>query len=152
MSISIELWKQTSQLGSVCACRWFSTTLREVLLVRVNDLEVFNYVGEHGSILIICNRDDYLSLAAKESNPGIIILMRRLSRHVECGPCWRCSGALESPYCYITPTSPEPGSEKNRNHSHGGHGARLFQNLKPRPYKRLRDFMDRQPHGGRCLR
>jgi len=31
-----------------------------------------------------CYRDDFLSLAAKQSNPGIIIV-RRGSRHVECG-------------------------------------------------------------------
>jgi hypothetical protein len=83
--IAIELWKQTSQLGPVCAYRWFSTTLREILSVRVNDVEVFNYVCEHGSILITCNRDDYLSLAAKESNPRITILIRGRSRHVEWG-------------------------------------------------------------------
>ena len=61
------------------------TELREVLSVRANDVEVFNYVCERGFILVTCNRDDYLSLAAKQSNPGLIILIRRRSRHVECG-------------------------------------------------------------------
>ncbi len=60
------------------------TELREVLAVRATDVEVFNYVREHGLMLITCNRDDFLSLAAQQSNPGIIILVRRRSRHVEC--------------------------------------------------------------------
>ena len=49
------------------------TELREVLAVRASDAEVFNYAREHGLMLITCNRDDFLSLAAKQSNPGIII-------------------------------------------------------------------------------
>ena len=60
------------------------TELREVLTVRATDVEVFNYVREHVLMLITCNRDDFLSLAAQQSNPGIIILVRRRSRHVEC--------------------------------------------------------------------
>ena len=35
--------------------------------------------------LITRNRVDFLSLAAKQSNPGITILVRRRSRQVECG-------------------------------------------------------------------
>ena len=61
------------------------TELREVLAVRASDVEVLNYAREHGLMLITCDRDDFLSLAAKQSSPGIIILVRRRSRHVECG-------------------------------------------------------------------
>ena len=62
------------------------TELREVLAVPATDVEVLNYAREHGFMLITCNRDDFLSLAAKLSNPGIIIvLVRRRSKHVECG-------------------------------------------------------------------
>ena len=67
------------------------TELREVLAVRATDVEVFNYAREHSLMLITCNRDDFLSLAAKQSNHGIIILGRRRSRHLEC---WHCSSAL----------------------------------------------------------
>ena len=48
-------------------------------------LKVFNYAREHGLMLITCNRDDFLSLVSTQSNPGIIILVRRRSRHAECG-------------------------------------------------------------------
>jgi predicted nuclease of predicted toxin-antitoxin system len=61
------------------------TELREVLAVRASDVEVLNYAREHGLMLVTCNRDDSLPLAAKQSNPGIIILVRRRSLHVECG-------------------------------------------------------------------
>lgn len=61
------------------------TELREVPAVRATDFEVFNYAREHGLMLITCNRDDFLSFAAKQSNPGIIMLVRRRSRHAECG-------------------------------------------------------------------
>ena len=61
------------------------TELREVLAVRAGDVAVFNYACEQGLILITCNRDDFLTLAAKQSNPGIITLIRRRSRHAECG-------------------------------------------------------------------
>ena len=62
------------------------TELREVLAVRASDVEVLNYAREHGLMLTDhLQRDDFLSLAAKQSNPGIIILVRRRSRHVECG-------------------------------------------------------------------
>jgi uncharacterized protein (DUF433 family) len=54
-------------------------------LTRAQVYEVFNYAREHGLILITCNRDDFLSLAAKRSSPGIVILVGRRSRHVECG-------------------------------------------------------------------
>jgi predicted nuclease of predicted toxin-antitoxin system len=45
------------------------TELREVLPVRASDVEVFNYTREQGLMLITCNRDDFLSLAAKQFDP-----------------------------------------------------------------------------------
>jgi predicted nuclease of predicted toxin-antitoxin system len=61
------------------------TELREVLPIRASDVEVFSYAREHGLFLITCNRDDFLTLAAHHSNPGMIILVRRRGRHMECG-------------------------------------------------------------------
>jgi predicted nuclease of predicted toxin-antitoxin system len=59
--------------------------LRQVLSVQANDAEAFGYAREHDLFLITCNRDDFLALAADHSNPGMIILVRRRSRHAECG-------------------------------------------------------------------
>jgi predicted nuclease of predicted toxin-antitoxin system len=58
--------------------------LREVLPVQASDNEAFDYACEKKLLLITCNRDDFLQLAAGSSNPGIIILVRRRSRHAEC--------------------------------------------------------------------
>ena len=63
------------------------TELREVLAVRASDVEVLNYAREHGMMLITCNRDDFLSLAAKQSNvAGVGTLNADI--------CWHCSSAL----------------------------------------------------------
>ena len=59
--------------------------LRQVLPVHASDLEVFGYACQNTSFLITCNRDDFLALAADHPNPGMIILVRRRSRHAECG-------------------------------------------------------------------
>jgi predicted nuclease of predicted toxin-antitoxin system len=59
--------------------------LRQVLPPHVSDFEALEYAREHGLFLITCNRDDFLALAADHPNPGIIILVRRRSRHAECG-------------------------------------------------------------------
>jgi predicted nuclease of predicted toxin-antitoxin system len=59
--------------------------LRQVLPVQTNDAEAFGYAREHDLLLITCNRDDFLALAAHHFNPGMIILVRRRSRHAECG-------------------------------------------------------------------
>ena len=58
--------------------------LRQVLPVQASDSEVFDYVSKNEILLITCNRDDFLGLASGQSNPGIIILVRRRSRHAEC--------------------------------------------------------------------
>jgi predicted nuclease of predicted toxin-antitoxin system len=58
--------------------------LRRVLSVQATDPEVFDYARENQLLLITCNRDDFLPLASGSSNPGIIILIRRRSRHAEC--------------------------------------------------------------------
>jgi predicted nuclease of predicted toxin-antitoxin system len=59
--------------------------LRQVLPPHTCDFEALEYAREHGLFLITCNRDDFLALAGDHPNPGIIILVRRRSRHAECG-------------------------------------------------------------------
>ena len=59
--------------------------LREVLSVTVDDTDALAYAAMHGLFMITCNRDDFLRLAVTQPNPGLIILIRRDTRHAECG-------------------------------------------------------------------
>ena len=59
------------------------TRLREVLSTETSDPEVLDYAIQQEMILITCNRDDFLTLAAGKAHPGIIILIRRDSRSRE---------------------------------------------------------------------
>ena len=56
------------------------TELREALPVDTTDDAVLAHVRTQEAILVTCNRDDFLALAAREPHPGIIILIRRRSR------------------------------------------------------------------------
>ncbi len=58
--------------------------LREVLPVRVHDSEALAYAAAHDLFVITCNRDDFLKLALQQANPGVIILIRRDTRQIEC--------------------------------------------------------------------
>ena len=59
--------------------------LRQVLPVRSDDSTALSYAAAHQLFVITCNRDDFLRLAMAQPNAGVIILIRRDSRHVECG-------------------------------------------------------------------
>ena len=58
--------------------------LRQVLPVQATDSDVFNYACENDFVVITCNRDDFLPFASRSANPGLIVLIRRRSRHAEC--------------------------------------------------------------------
>jgi len=58
--------------------------LREVLDVQATDEQVFREAQLRGMLLVTCNRDDFLSLATQNPNPGLIILIRRRTRQAEC--------------------------------------------------------------------
>ncbi len=60
------------------------TRLRDVLPVRASDTEALAYGAKHHIFVITCNRDDFLKLAVKQDNPGVIILIRRKTRQIEC--------------------------------------------------------------------
>lgn len=67
-----------------------ATVLRDVLPIAASDDEAFAYACSHGMIMITCNRDDYLALAARQAeHPGLIILIRRRTRQAECGAVHR---------------------------------------------------------------
>jgi predicted nuclease of predicted toxin-antitoxin system len=59
--------------------------LRDVLPVTAGDPDVLSYAHEHGLVVVTCNRDDFLTLSARQPNPGLIVLIRRRSRQAECG-------------------------------------------------------------------
>jgi predicted nuclease of predicted toxin-antitoxin system len=57
--------------------------LRELLPVTTADADVLRVAGEQQCVLITCNRDDFLVVAANLTHGGIIILIRRKSRVLE---------------------------------------------------------------------
>lgn len=63
-----------------------ATVLRDVLPITATDREAFAYARAHGLIMITCNRDDFLALAAEHpGHPGLILLIRRRTRQAEYG-------------------------------------------------------------------
>lgn len=54
--------------------------LREVAPATVADAEVWRLAGERDCVLITCNRDDFVLLAAAGAHPGLVFLVRRRSR------------------------------------------------------------------------
>lgn len=59
------------------------TCLRDVLPITTSDPDVLAYTRAHGTILITCNRDDFLALRPDGEHPGIVILVRRRTRQAE---------------------------------------------------------------------
>ena len=57
--------------------------LREVLPRTAPDEEVLRLATQRDGVLITCNRDDFLSIAAQTEHAGIIILIRRRTRAQE---------------------------------------------------------------------
>jgi predicted nuclease of predicted toxin-antitoxin system len=64
----------------------------EVMSPDSRDEEVFAYAVEQEAIMLTCNRNDFLALAAKGPHPGLIVLIRRRSALSEagrtCSNCW----------------------------------------------------------------
>jgi predicted nuclease of predicted toxin-antitoxin system len=57
----------------------------EVMSPEADDEEVFAYAAEKMAIMLTCNRNDFLALAAERSHSGLIILIRRRSALAEAG-------------------------------------------------------------------
>jgi predicted nuclease of predicted toxin-antitoxin system len=60
------------------------TRLREILPMNTTDESVLSYARDHEFILVTCNRNDFLKLAAGNLHHGIVVLIRRSSRLAEC--------------------------------------------------------------------
>ena len=57
----------------------------DVLGVQTDDVDIWEHaVGNH-SIVVTCNRQDFLELAGKSPETGLIVLKRRKTRQAECG-------------------------------------------------------------------
>ena len=59
------------------------TLLRKALPRDSSDAAVFRFAYESGCILLTCNRDDFLHLAAAHPHHGLVIIVRRRSRGEE---------------------------------------------------------------------
>jgi len=57
--------------------------LRDVLPINTEDAEALRYAAAKGFVMVTCNRDDYLELAATVEHCGIIIVIRRKTRVAE---------------------------------------------------------------------
>jgi predicted nuclease of predicted toxin-antitoxin system len=58
--------------------------LRETLASDSPDDRVFFAAQENECVMITCNRNDFLQLAAGQSHRGLIILIRRRTPQAEC--------------------------------------------------------------------
>ena len=58
----------------------------EVLGVRTDDVDIWRHAVQPQSIVVTCNRQDFLELAGTEPATGLIILVlnRRRTRQAEC--------------------------------------------------------------------
>jgi predicted nuclease of predicted toxin-antitoxin system len=56
----------------------------ETLGLRTDDVEVWHHAVRTASIVITCNRQDFLQLAGTEPETGLIVLKRRRTRQAEC--------------------------------------------------------------------
>ena len=59
------------------------TLLRKALPGDFSDEAVLRFAHEAGCILLTCNRDDFLHLAATEPHNGVVIVIRRRTRGEE---------------------------------------------------------------------
>ena len=78
--------------------------LREMLPVDSTDEAVLAFAHSRGAVLVTCNRDDFLSLAKRMPHSGIVILIRRATRALEC-----------SRFLRLLPTAGESGIKNNIN-------------------------------------
>ncbi|MEP6811260.1 MAG: DUF5615 family PIN-like protein [Chthoniobacterales bacterium] len=58
--------------------------LRELLPANAPDAQAFATAQAKTCVMITCNRNDYLELAARQPHHGLIILIRRHSARTEC--------------------------------------------------------------------
>jgi predicted nuclease of predicted toxin-antitoxin system len=65
------------------------TVLRKALPHDSPDEAVLQLAHESGCVLLTCNRDDFLGLAAKQPHLGIVVVIRRRTRAAERAALFR---------------------------------------------------------------
>ena len=58
--------------------------IADVLGVRTDDVDIWHHAVRTETIVVTCNRQDFLELAGTASETGLIILNRRRTRLAEC--------------------------------------------------------------------
>jgi predicted nuclease of predicted toxin-antitoxin system len=66
-----------------------TTLLRDALPGDSSDEVVLRFAHERGCVLLTCNRDDFLQLAATKPHHGIVIVIRRKTRGHERAALYR---------------------------------------------------------------
>ncbi len=56
----------------------------ETLGTRTDDADIWYHAVQTQSIVITCNRQDFLQLAGMEPATGLVVLKRRRTRQAEC--------------------------------------------------------------------
>jgi predicted nuclease of predicted toxin-antitoxin system len=76
--VPAEIGRVLARAGHDVVCE------RDVMSVSATDNEVFEYAVERGFVLVTCNRDDFIRLAAIRRHTGLIVVIRRKTRIMEC--------------------------------------------------------------------
>jgi predicted nuclease of predicted toxin-antitoxin system len=58
--------------------------LRDLLPRNTDDVSILAFANTRHAVLVTCNRDHFLALAANHPHAGIVVLQRRPSRIAEC--------------------------------------------------------------------
>lgn len=85
--VPAEIGRVLAHAGHEVVC------VRDVLAASAADDEVFEYAVEHGLILATCNRDDFIGLAGTRRHAGLIVVIRRRTRIMECAKLLRLLNA-----------------------------------------------------------
>lgn len=74
-----------AEIGRVLARAGYEVVCeRDVMTTSAADHEVFEHAVAQGLVLVTCNRDDFIRLAASRRHAGLIVVIRRKTRIMEC--------------------------------------------------------------------
>lgn len=76
--VAVEVGRCLQQAGHEIAL------VTEVLGVRTDDVDIWHHAVRTETIVVTCNRQDFLELAGTAPETGVIILNRRRTRQAEC--------------------------------------------------------------------